>query len=150
MATTINKHNKKTISNNSTSRQNGYNCRKKDQFPLGNNCLSTSLAYNARVTTEEDTTRKNYTGLTEGTIKQRHTQHKLSSRHRKYAKSTELSKHIWKLKVDKKDYAIKWSIITSASPHNNNRSKRSAWQKNFTSSKPTTPTPSTKDRKRLV
>jgi len=93
--------------------------QKKEQCPLNNNCLSTSLVYNAHVTTDEDSTGKNYIGLTEGTFKQRYTQHKLSFQNRKYTNSTELSKYIWKLKDDKKNYVINWSIITSASSYNN-------------------------------
>ena len=57
-----------------------------------------SVVYNANVITESDTTGKNYIGLTEGTFKQRYTQHKLSFRNRNYSNSTELSKHIWTLK----------------------------------------------------
>jgi len=119
MATIITNHNKQIISNNTTPLQNGCNCRKKEQCPLDNNCLSTSLVYNAHVTTDEDSTGKNYIGLTEGTFKQRYTQHKLSFQNRKYTNSTELSKYIWKLKDDKKNYVINWSIITSASSYNN-------------------------------
>ena len=120
IASIINKHNKKIINNSPTSTsQNGCNCRKKEQCPLDNNCLSTSVIYNAQVITDEDTTGKNYIGLTEGTFKQRYTQHKLSFRNRKYTNSTELSKHIWKLNDAKKNYAINWSITTSASPYSN-------------------------------
>ena len=46
------------------------------------------LVYNANVTTESDTTGKSYIGLTEGTLKQRSTQHKLSFRNRNYSYST--------------------------------------------------------------
>ena len=124
MASIIDKHNKKITSNDPTGPpQKECNCRKKEECPLDNNCLSTNLIYNARVTTDEDTTGKNYIGLTEGTFKQRFTQHKLSLQNRKYANSTELSKHIWKLKDNKKNYTINWSTITSASPYNN-KSKR--------------------------
>ena len=45
------------------------NCRKKDQCPLDNKCLTSSVIYNAQVTTNNTT--KNYIGLTEGTFKQR-------------------------------------------------------------------------------
>ena len=34
-----------------------------------------------------------------------------SFRHENYANDTELSKHIWKLKMGKRDYHIKWSIV---------------------------------------
>ena len=71
------------------------------------------------MTTDKDDTGKNYIGLTEGTFKQRYTQHKLSFRNRKYANRTELAKHIWKLKDNIENYKISWSIISSASAYNN-------------------------------
>ena len=120
METTINKHNKKIINTNPPSTPNkSCNCRKKDLCPLNNNCLASSIIYNAKVTINEDTTEKNYIGLTEGTFKQRFTQHKQSFHNRKYANSTELSKYIWELKENNKAYYIKWSIITAARPYNN-------------------------------
>ena len=81
-------------------------------------CLITSVNYKASVTTDNDNTGKNYIRLTEGTFKQRYTQHKLSFRNRKYANRTELAKHIWKLKDNKENYKISWSIISSASAYN--------------------------------
>ena len=83
MGSIINKRNKKILTNNNTTPQNGCNCRKKDQCPLDNNCLITSVIYKANLTTDTDDTGdtgKNYIGLTEGTFKQRYTQHKLSFR----------------------------------------------------------------------
>ena len=65
------------------------------------------------MTTDKDDTGKNYIGPTEGTFKQRYTQHKLSFRHRKYANRTELTKHIWKLKENHENYKISWSIERS-------------------------------------
>lgn len=115
----IKKHNNKILNPKPTSPQNGCNCRKKDNCPMNNNCLSSSLVYNANVTTEEDTTGKNYVGLTEGTFKQRHTQHALSFRNRKYANSTELSKYIWTLKDKKIDYTISWTILATAAAYSN-------------------------------
>ena len=60
-----------------------------------------------------------YIGLTEGTFKQRYNQHTLSLRNKKYANSTELSKHIWILKDNKIEYTINWSILTTAAAYNN-------------------------------
>ncbi|KAK3729012.1 hypothetical protein QZH41_011472 [Actinostola sp. cb2023] len=125
MASIIKKHNRKVLNSNTVNPQNECNCRKKDQCPLENKCLSPSLVYNAYTSTDDNTPGKNYIGLTEGTFKQRYTQHKLLFRHRKYANSTELSKHIWKLKDENKKHSIKWSIITTASPYSN-ASKRFA------------------------
>ena len=116
MGSIINNHNKKILTNNNTTPQNGCDCRKKDQCPLNNNCLNTSVIYKANVTTDKDDTGKNYIGLTEGTFKQRYTQHKLSFRNRKYANRTELAKHIWD---NNENYRISWSIISSASAYNN-------------------------------
>eukprot|EP00794_Sanderia_malayensis_P007476 gene7476-biopygen6026 len=122
MESIISKHNKKVTNtantaNNSTDKT--CNCYKKDQCPLNNNCLTSSIIYNAKVTTNEDTTEKNYIGLTEGTFKKRYTQHKQSFRNRRYANSTELSKYIWDLKDKNKDYDIQWTIITSANAYSN-------------------------------
>ena len=118
MGSIIKNHNKKILNNNTTPK-NGCNCRQKDQCPLDNNCLITSVIYTANVTTDKDNTGKNYIGLTEGTFKQRYTQHNLTFRNRKYANRTELAKHIWNLKDNKENYKINWSIISSASAHNN-------------------------------
>ena len=90
-----------------------------DQCPLDNKCLITSVIYKANVTTDKDNTGKNFIELTEGTFKQRYTQHKLSFRNRKYANRTELAKHIHKLKDNEEKYKISWSIIPSASAYNN-------------------------------
>ena len=85
--------------------------------PIDNNCLTSGVIYNARVTTDDTTT--NYIGLTEGTFKQRFTQHKHSFRHRSHMNSTELSKYIWQLRDSKKDFNIKWTIICRARPYSN-------------------------------
>ena len=55
-------------------RCDGCNCRIKDQCPLDNKYLTTSVIYKANVTTDYDNTGKNYIGLTEGTFKQRYPQ----------------------------------------------------------------------------
>ena len=103
--------------NNKPNAQDQCNCRDKDQCPIDNNCLTSCVIYNARVTTDDTT--KNYIGLTGGTFKQRFTQHKHSFRHRNYMNSTELSKYIWQLRDSNKDFSIKWSIICRARPYSN-------------------------------
>ena len=79
--------------------------------------------YNANVTTESDAAGMNYIGLTEGTFKQRYTQHKLSFRNRNYSNSTELSKHIWTLKDSNTNYKIDWSILATAPAYSNKRKR---------------------------
>ena len=69
---------------------------------------------NARVRLFGHLTTKNYIGLTEGTFKQRFSQHKSTFKHRKHINSTELSKYIWQLHDKKQDFNIKWSIMSRA------------------------------------
>ena len=62
----INKHNKKVTSiDTKPNAQDQCNCRDKDQCPIDNNCLTSGVIYNARVTTDDTT--KNYIGMNEGT-----------------------------------------------------------------------------------
>ena len=105
--------------------QEKFNCRSQRNCPLDNKCLTTSLIYNAQITstTVNQTTTKNYIGLTEGTFKQRYTQHKSTFTHRELSNSTELSKYIWQLKDSNTSFTTKWSIITRARPYHNS-SKR--------------------------
>ena len=105
---TYNKHNKKvTNADNDTNTDNQVqcNCRNKDQCPLDNKCLTSSVIYKAQVTTNNGT--KNYMALTEGTFKQGFSQHKATFKHRKYTNSTELFKYIWKLCDNNQDFNIK-------------------------------------------
>ena len=105
LQTITKKHNRKILETSKTSpKENNCNCRRKIDCPLINNCLTSSVVYNANVTTESDTTVKNYFGLTERTFQQRYTQHKLSFRNRNYSNSTELSKHIWTLKRQQQQF----------------------------------------------
>ena len=106
-----------------SQRKKNCNCRKKKDCPLKNNCLTSSVIYNANVTTESDAAGMNYIGLTEGTFKQRYTQHKLSFRNRNYSNSTELSKHIWTLKDSNTNYKIDWSILATAPAYSNKRKR---------------------------
>ena len=94
---------------------------KKNHCPLKNNCLTSSVVYKANVTTESDTTGKKYIGLTEGTFKQRYTQHKLSFLNRNYSNSMELSKHIWTLKDNNTNFTINWSILATSPAYSNKR-----------------------------
>ena len=126
LQTIIKKHNRKileTNTNTTISTEKNCNCRKKKDCPLKNNCLTSSVIYNANVTTESDAAGMNYIGLTEGTFKQRYTQHKLSFRNRNYSNSTELSKHIWTLKDSNTNYKIDWSILAAAPAYSNKRKR---------------------------
>ena len=122
MGAIISKHNKKILSNiNNDSNDKLCNCRSQQNCPLDNKCLTTSLIYKAQITctTANQTTTKNYIGLTEGTFKQRYTQHKSTFTHRKLSNSTELSEYIWQLKDSNTSFTTKWSNIARAHPYHN-------------------------------
>ena len=77
------------------------------------------LYINIKSNHPNQTTTKNYIRLTEGTFKQRYTQHKSTFAHRKLSNSTELSKYIWQLKDSNINFTTKWSIMARARPYNN-------------------------------
>ena len=60
-------------------------------------CLSSSIVYEATVMDKSETVKKYY-GLSEGSFKIRHGNHKKAFKDRKYENDTELSKYVWKLK----------------------------------------------------
>ena len=62
---------------------------------------------------------KTYTGLTEGTSKQRYNNHLSTLRHQKYKNSTGLSNYIWQKKRDNEEYDVKRSIVQRAKPYSN-------------------------------
>ena len=75
MKSIISKHNMKVTNDNNdddTKNLQQCNCRNKEQCPLDNKCLTSSVIYNAKVTTENGA--KIYIGLTEGTFKVHPTQ----------------------------------------------------------------------------
>ena len=79
---------------------NGCNCRKKDQRPLNNQCLTNSIVYKAEITDVCGET-KEYIGVTAGTFKKRYANHVKSLNIQRYSTETELSKYVWSLKEGK-------------------------------------------------
>ena len=92
----------------------GCNCRKYP-CPLNNQCLVDEVVYKATVTSDNSV--ETYTGLTAGTFKARHGGHKTSFNIRKYSNTT-LSKHVWKLTDQNKNYDVDWEIIDRAPAFN--------------------------------
>ncbi|XP_065070331.1 uncharacterized protein LOC135695263 [Rhopilema esculentum] len=106
----ISSHNKSVL-NPKSKEEYGCNCKNKDDCPLGNECLTPNLIYEATVSNDKDDEKKKYIGLTEGTFKLRYANHNKDFKHERYKKSTELSKYIWKLKEQGKIPTIKWRIV---------------------------------------
>ena len=90
------------------------NCRNANECPLNNVCLTKDLVYQAEVTTKDQSDRKTYIGMTATTFKDRYRNHKKSFDDIKHENDTELSKHVWKLKLNNKQFSINWSILSRA------------------------------------
>ena len=75
------------------------NSQQKNACPLNGNCLQSSVVYQATVTRNDNNTAETYIGLTENDFKTRYRNHTASFRHTRLRNCTELSKHIWTLKV---------------------------------------------------
>ena len=82
------------------------------------------LVYRGEVTNSSKEPTSNYIGLTEPSFKDRLYKHRNCFKYRNKVNSTELSKHIWNLKVRKiENVEIKWTILDRA-PAFKNGSKR--------------------------
>ena len=92
------------------------NCRKKDQCPLDEKCLTQNVVYQATVSTQSSS--ETYVGLATN-FKERYRNHTASFRHQSKRNETELSKHIWALKDNNKPFDIKWRIIEQCRPYSN-------------------------------
>ena len=60
-----------------------------------------------------------YVGLTATEFKTRWRNHQMSFENESKKNDTELSKHLWQLKDQKKDFAISWKILAKAKSYSN-------------------------------
>ena len=111
----INRHNRKILNKhmrqtntNSTDDMRQCNCRQPDKCPTEGKCLTKSVVYQAKVSTVNNK-RAKYIGVAAADLKTRYRNHAKSFTNKKY--STELSKHVWKLKAAKKPFSIIWSLL---------------------------------------
>ena len=122
MSKIINAHNSKIANREYTeNHQILCNCRNRNDCPLDGKCLSSKIVYSAEVTTETSPPippGKIYLGICDTEFKTRYKNHKKSFRHRRYEKDTELSKYIWELKDQNKNFKIKWSIYRKSCGYN--------------------------------
>ncbi len=86
-------------------------CRDKKTCPLQEKCMTKDIVYKATITTSNTNSTKHYIGMTASTFKERYRNHIKSFNHKRYSNDTELSKYIWKLKDNKQDFDITWSVL---------------------------------------
>ena len=118
MKTYMKRHNNKILKRHdsqdnppNTNSTHICNCRNPMQCPVKGNCLQSSVLYEARVTTTDRKQTRTYIGVTGDNFKTRYRNHCKSLNNRKYKNETELSKHVWNLKDNKREYTIAWDII---------------------------------------
>ena len=115
MASIINGHNKKILNvrQEESVDQRTCNCRNKDACPLGNECLTENIVYEATVTSagQPDDEVKAYIGLCSTSFKDRLAVHKQHMNHRIHRTKCELANHIWNLKDAGKNFILKWKIL---------------------------------------
>ena len=115
----ISSNNKKVI-NKQSSEDNvpPCNCRNKPECPLEGKCLTSNIVYRADVLNLSDHTTRTYLGVCETDFKARYNNHKSSFRYKNKSSSTELSKHIWELNDQNKQFSISWSIAKKCHGYN--------------------------------
>ena len=119
----IDGHNKTILQNAQTEQpqqdegKKKCNCRRKEECPLDGECLVSEVVYREVVKTQD--AQDTYIGLTSNQFKTRYRNHQMSFRHVKRRNETELSKHLWKLKDDNKEFKVTWMIIAKAKPYTN-------------------------------
>ena len=79
--------------------------------------MAKGVVYGAEVTELITGSKETYTGITDGTIRDRIAKHHGNFRHR-HQPGTRLSDHVWKLKDQGFSYSITWQILARARSYN--------------------------------
>ena len=85
---------------------------------MAENCLTSSMVYQATVTTDDNMPAQTYGGLTETPFKLRFANHKSSFNNLNTRLSTELSRYVWCLKEAGLPFKITWKFFKQTSPYN--------------------------------
>ena len=118
MAQQMNQHNAKVNSGDQRQTSGGCNGhRGGKQCPLPGNCMAKGVVYGAEITDLSTGEKQTYTGLTEGTMRERISGHMGNCRNRNEP-GTRLSTHVRKLQDKGSAYTITWQILSRASTFN--------------------------------
>ena len=118
MAQQMNQHNAKVSRGEQVEPSGGCNGHRGGrQCPLPGNCMAKGVVYGAEITDLSTGLKETYTGLTDGTIRDRISKHESNCRNRDEP-GTRLSAHVWKLKDRGAPFAITWQILSRASSFN--------------------------------
>ena len=118
MAQQIKQHNNKVIDSGQMEKSGGCNGHRAGRVcPVPGDCMAKGVVYGAEVTDLTTGGKETYTGLTDGTIRDRIAKHEGNFRHR-HQPGTRLSDHVWKLQDKGSPYTITWQILSRASSFN--------------------------------
>ena len=92
MGSKISSHNKQVLQ--PRNKNYGCNCRKTENCPLDNNCLTPNIIYEAQIANNINDKHKMYLCAAKTSSKERYSNHTQDFKHKKYMKCTELSKYI--------------------------------------------------------
>ena len=117
MAQQLNQHNNKVRREEEPPSGGCNGHRGGKQCPVPGNCMAKGVVYGAEITDTSTGEKETYTGLTDGTIRDRIARHEGNFRHR-HQPGTRLSDHVWKLKDKGSPFTITWQILSRASSFN--------------------------------
>ena len=92
MGSKISSHNKQVLQ--PRNKNYGCNCRKTENCPLDNKCLTPNIIYEAQIANNINDKHKIYLCAAKTSFKERYSNHTQDFKHKKYMKCTELSKYI--------------------------------------------------------
>ena len=94
------------------------NCRKKAERSMDRNCQVNDMVYKCDMT--RPLLKNVYLGLAEGEWKSLLSNHKVSSKHKRYSDKTTLSSYMWHLKsVSSETPNLKWAVLRCILPYTN-------------------------------
>jgi len=107
----INTHNNTILGSNEPLERGDCNCRNRNDCPLGGECLTKNVLYEATITSSiRNYGEKIYIGISEPPFKERYANHKKSFNNATYKKETVLSKEVWRIKEQNETFSVKWRI----------------------------------------
>jgi hypothetical protein len=115
MQSIIKQHNAKVLNSTQPHDAKLCNCPRNKTCILDGKCLKSSIVYKAVVTSRNEL--KVYYGLCETQFKARYNNHTKAIKHIAYRNDSELSKYVWELKEQNKQYEIAWSIEAESSAY---------------------------------
>ena len=115
----LDQHNRSVLGKQEQREPPECNCRDRSKCPLNSKCQESGIVYQATVKENDNGNTETYVGLTETSFKLRYANHKQTFKNQKLQTKTELSKHIWSLKKQNKEFDISWKILAKARPYSN-------------------------------